>query len=264
MAKKKKQEECEAGAPLWMVTYGDLMSLLLTFFVLIVSFSSTQQAKFETAMGSLKEALGILDSAPTVPIHQEIMRAQPISDVFVVRGEYARAIKELEGLAKEMNIEMSFEVRQTTKGIAMRLSNDLLFRPGSVRLNEDGQKVVAKLASLIEYWPHRIRIEGYTDDTPIQSSQYPSNWELSFARSINVSENMQKSGKIDPNRFYLVGGGEYNPIAPNSLPDYRGLNRRVEIYVEEETERQSVFRRDNLFDNIENVPLVPPSIRIRY
>ena len=233
--KDKKEEETEAGAPSWMVTYGDLMSLLLTFFVLIVSMSSIQIVKFEKAMGSLQGALGVLTADPTVIAHPEVYKSDLTG--FQPR-RVVSALNEMQQFIKENKLEDSIHIQAQGDEIAIRISNPVLFDLGKANLKPDIFPMLLHIVKLGE--GSSIRVEGHTDDLPIKTPQFPSNWELSAARASTVIRYFVDEGGLEPAKLSASGYAEFRPIKPNDSAKGRGSNRRVEIFVKYRGEEKIV------------------------
>ncbi|MBN2288892.1 MAG: flagellar motor protein MotB [Candidatus Glassbacteria bacterium] len=225
----KKKCHCEEGAPAWMTTFSDLMSLLLCFFVLLVSMSSVDPSEFNKATGALKGSLGILTEDPsTMELVNEIV--PKISDVDL--GEISMAISKLQDFVETQKQEESIKVVITSEGIAVRILAPLLFDQGMAELRPQGLPFLAKIFDLAKDWENKIRIAGYTDDTPIKNALYDSNWDLSFARAKNVLNFAVNYSKLPPSRFSAVGYGEYRPAFPNDSEENRKKNRRIEVFIE--------------------------------
>jgi len=247
MAERRKRnggndEGGGGGAPAWMVTYGDLMSLLLTFFVLIVSFSSIELIKFQKALGSLKGALGILPKQQSV-----IFQKEPIIPLLSDYNErrIRKAATELRELIKKQGIDDKVKLEVTDKGILVRIDSPILFELGSADLKPEAFPILNKVIEMTRNWPNEIRIEGHTDDLPIHTDKFPSNWELSTARALSVLKYFLKKGNVEPERLSAAGYGEYHPLVPNTSPENRAKNRRVEIYIE--STKQNRQFRDAIF-----------------
>lgn len=248
--KADRQPEAEGGgAPDWMVTYGDLMSLLLTFFVLIVSFSSIQESGFNKAMGSLKSALGVLKFHPSA-IQPKNVIVVPIGSSKKGENEGEEDFEELLGYIKEHNLQDSIEVEVSEDGVMIRMAEPILFDLGKSDLKQSVFVLLARIGKLVKNWPNKTRVEGHTDDLPISTAEFPSNWELSAARAISVIHFFQKVSFVDPQKIYYSGYGEYKPLVPNISTFNRGKNRRVEIYLEQaENNPQEVFSNNLLRRN---------------
>ncbi|NOX36591.1 MAG: OmpA family protein [Calditrichaeota bacterium] len=244
MGKNKKKggsdEGGGGGAPGWMVTYGDLMSLLLTFFVLIVSFSSIQHVKFQKALGSLKAALGVLPKEESVIFQREVIVPQ-LADKN--RKRIKRIARELQRIIDAKGLGNNIRLELTTKGILIRIASPVLFDLGEATIKPEAYPILDKVVEMTKVWPNKIRIEGHTDDLPIHTRQFPSNWELSTARALSVLRYFLSKG-VEPQRLAAVGYGEYHPLVPNTSAENRAKNRRVEIYIERD-EKQFQFREEN-------------------
>ena len=223
-AKKKKKEG--GGAPGWMVTYGDMMSLLLTFFVMLLSYSSTDIFKFKQAMGSLRGALGVMKSEQGVVNISKLMigtRTQQQVETSTAR---------LKKLIKQEHMEEAISVERTDKGLLIRISSPVLFDLGKAEVKPDIRSILGKLVDIISKWEGPVRVEGHTDDLPIRTAQFPSNWELSAARAVKVLRYIIEKGGMAPKYLSAVGYGEHHPFVPNTDPESRSKNRRVVIHLE--------------------------------
>ncbi len=225
---KKKNIVIKQGLDDWVMTFGDLMSLLLTFFVLIVSFSSMQETKFEQAANSLKDAFGVLATPESV-----IQFNDPLVPNHNTQEEDADVLNEVRTVEKmildaEMDKQVAVEVRDD--GILFRLNAPFLFKSGGAELAEEPKGVLTEMSKFFTKFPYKIEIEGHTDDIPIGSERFPSNWELSAARAVTVARYFQSVG-MPPARIAATGYGEYQPIADNATTEGREMNRRVEIFL---------------------------------
>ena len=229
----------------WVMTYADMMSLLLTFFILIVSFSSLQQSKFQQAAQSLQEAFGILQHQDSMiefrnPVYPEFQEDSTDSDVYYEMQEIEQVILE-NGLDQEIQVEFQEE------GVLFRIQAPFLFGSGMADLRKEPRKILDELSVLFRKFPYLVRIEGHTDSLPINSARYPSNWELSAARAVTVARYFQGLG-LPPERIAATGYGEYQPIADNGTAIGRDKNRRVEIFLK--LDRRELPRANELpFDD---------------
>ncbi len=236
MAKRKKIEEPEPGAPGWMVTYGDMMSLLLTFFVLLLSFATLEERKVKEAISSLKGALGVLPQSRAQRARPD---PRPVTIVKPVRqDEIKEKVRKLRKELRSRGVEKHVQVGEREKGILnIRLSSSLLFRSGSAELLESAYPVLEEVADLLrehlEDFGSNVRVEGHTDDVPISprlTSVFPTNWELSVARALSVMRFLTDRTALPADHFGVAGYGPYKPIKrPVSLEENRKHNRRVEI-----------------------------------
>ncbi len=227
---KDKCEECPPkGAPAYMNTYGDMMTLLLTFFVLLLSFSSMQEAKFRRAIGSLKGALGVLPHEQSVVIPQEI----PIPQLSNLQeSEIQESITELQEASAEMDISEAIKLEVTDEGIHITLTDSVLFQSGQARLKPDILPILMQIANLTQGWPNTMIIEGHTDSDQIRTREFPSNWELSSARALEVLHFFSDQGGIDESKMIPMGMGEFHPIASNATAEGKSKNRRIELFLQ--------------------------------
>jgi chemotaxis protein MotB len=224
---KKKCPECESGAPAWMVTYGDMMTLLLTFFVLIVSFSSTEVVKFKAAMESVREGLGIWsgNSSPVPNVYLRNLEEQ--------RTQTDSVIEEVEEMQLQDSALELIEVYNTPQGVRLILSDSLLFNSGSSDLTPVFEGLLLRIGEMIQTRSFDlIRVEGHTDNIPINTPRFPSNWELSALRAVQVVKYLAEQASIAPEKLSGAGYGEFRPRATNESPPGRARNRRVEIFLE--------------------------------
>ncbi|MBD3165436.1 OmpA family protein [bacterium] len=236
MAKDKCPECPPKGAPAWMVTYGDMMTLLLTFFVLIVSFSQTEIIKFKAAIASVQEGLGFMPQhagvLPDIKLEQNVEKAQIVQEM----------IEELsESLGQTETMEM-VEVYTTPTGVQIVISDPLLFESGRADLRDRFKTILDEVSRIIAPMEFSdIRVEGHTDNVPINTTFFPSNWELSAARALAVTKYMAFEGGVDPAKLSAIGYGEYRPRDTNETAEGRARNRRVEIFLEHASEEETNF-----------------------
>ncbi|MEN3186371.1 MAG: flagellar motor protein MotB [Atribacterota bacterium] len=232
----KREEETPPGAPLWALSYGDFMSLLLCTFVLLFAFSTIDVARFKEVIFSLQGALGVLSGGPRVLMPSELPVPRPpsqISPSTVVPMKLAGLMKEIERkLVKEGRIEkdkVSFKIDE--RGLVITFLDNVFFDLGKADLRTEMFPVLGALAESLRAIDNHIRIEGHTCNLPINTPRFPSNWELSAARAIAVLRYFIEKEGISPQRLIAVGYGEYRPLVPNDNEENRRKNRRVEIVV---------------------------------
>ncbi len=226
MARKSSEECPPAGAPAWMVTYGDMMTLLLTFFVLIVSFSSIEQVKFRAAIHSIQEGLGIWPDNAGILLEIDLDQAKKAQ-------EAQEVIEELTAAMQELAMIESVEIYNTPSGLRVIISDPVLYQSGRAELSARFKSLLLSVAQTIKSRSFaEVRIEGHTDNVPINTPKYPSNWELSAARALAATKYLAFTGGIPADRLSAIGYGEYRPIEPNDTREGRAKNRRVEIHLE--------------------------------
>jgi len=235
MAKKKCKCECPECMPEWLATFGDLMSLLLCFFVLLLSMSTMDAKKVKEAIGSLAGALSVLEGGTQTEVSRErIQKATPIQK----SEETAQTVNKLSQAIAEFKQFTAggkgpaITLEEGEEGFFIRLPADITFASGSAKItNQDMLLFLKRIALIIkEYLPKNIEIQirGFTDNTP-PPKPYKDNWELSAARALSVLRILIKDG-VNPKQLSAAAYGEYHPIASNATPEGRAKNRRVEIW----------------------------------
>ena len=238
MSKREISLSSESGddGPGWLTTFNDLVTLLMVFFVLLFTMSSVDTKPMGEFQNALQSGLGILGEGTRVSItlkdsRQEqdsthLLRQADGEGAPVDEQQEAVPIEEaLEAFAAEPGVNVSY----SNQGAHITFEDFLLFDFGKADINSGGLDFLDKMAALIEKIPYPVRVEGHTDNVPIHTARYPSNWELSIARAVNVVKYFAQSGKINPQRLSAVGYGETRPLVPNDSPANRTRNRRVEI-----------------------------------
>lgn len=274
MAKKKKHED-HLNHEAWAIPYGDLITLLLAFFVVMYSMSSVNEGKYRVLADSLNAAFGGAPRSPTpINIGEKVQGASagaqkpqvlpgappkpgfqgsgvqnekpniagPIAEKVAADARRLQAYQQREQtqltkmaddvqnalgdlIEKDMVI-----VRKHETWLEVEIKADILFTSGSADLGAQALPVVDRLADVLKPFDNTLRIEGHTDDRPIGTREFPSNWELSSARAASVVHRFMAQG-VDPMRMTVIGMSEYRPIAENTSPEGRNRNRRVVIVV---------------------------------
>ena len=231
MAKQQKCPECPAGLPGWLQTFGDLMSLLLCFFVLLLSFSTMKKEDFEKAVGSLQGALGVLPGEPIlsspIKLHVPIVRG----DLTEARPTLKDAKSELEEQVEAEGQQQNVEIIESEDGLTIRIKDNAVFSSGDAEIKRNILPLLNKIGGVLARLPNTIEIGGHTDDLPIQNDRFPNNHWLSSARALGVLDVFQNEVGIAAERMTAIGHGEFKPIVDNDTGENRALNRRVEIKV---------------------------------
>jgi chemotaxis protein MotB len=217
-------------APGWITTFADLMSLLLCFFVLMLSFSETDRQLFKVLSGSLREAFGVQREHRVwdMPKGMNII-SNEFKDPKFLADELAKEIRSAIRMAPGGGGSAQVQVEEGEMSVKVTLPGHVLFDLGSAHLKEEALPLLDQLRSVIQETPNRIIVTGHTDDLPIRTPQYPSNWELSAARAGSVIRHFLTKGGIKANRFLAVGMADTLPRVPNDSAVNRAKNRRVEI-----------------------------------
>ncbi len=233
MARKKFMNDDQPnGSPEYMTTYGDMMTLLLCFFVLLFAFSKIDAQKFQVIMESFKGSAGILRGGQTLDIDQLINESTTnINDV-----QSLKSLKEkIENYLDDNNLENQIQVNLDSRGLLLRLNDNVLFDSGKAQLKPESKTTLRFLSNLLgqnEFNDKYIRVEGHTDSDPIISNfKYPTNWELSSIRAASVVRFFIEEEGMSPERFSIAGYSKYHPVKPNTSEENKAKNRRVDIVI---------------------------------
>ena len=235
------EQPVEEGAPDWVVTFGDLMSLLLCFFVLLLSFSETDKAIYKEVAGSMSEAFGVQrkDRVLDSPMGMKIIARDFDQQAFLAfqRAEVI-ATQLKEEIDQELNkdyhsdvqdIENLIQVETGENSVTIRMMGESTFDSGKASVRPEIVIMIEKIASVLKKTEGDIIIAGHTDNVPIKRGPYKSNLALSMARAASVAEIMLNRSHVKPERISTMGFGEYRPKESNDNPEGRKKNRRVEI-----------------------------------
>ncbi|NLE23929.1 MAG: OmpA family protein [Clostridiaceae bacterium] len=243
MPKKKQEDVSKSGSPGWMTTYSDLMSLLLTFFILLYSFSSLDAKKFQDVANALQAVLTgqsnitIFDHSPPAETSVDAPVAVPDEDEF--EFEIQEVYDQVKEYLEKEGLDAQVSVTMNQKGILIDIKESVLFDLGKADIKQGSKVILDKLGQLIKTIDKDIVIEGHTDNLPINTFEFKSNWELSVIRAVNVLRYFVEVQGADPHRISATGYGEYQPIASNETDAGKAMNRRVNIlllvYPENET-----------------------------
>ena len=234
MARKKKGGgDAAPGAPLYMATYGDMVTLILCFFVLLFAMSSVDSQKFQKALISLRGSLGVLKGGVTTEPSPD---PNASGEEAVGPGSSERVELDTQYVAhtvnsylRSENLDKSIRVSVTQRGVLVSISDQFLFDSGSAVLKTDGKRALYKIATLVRDKVPAIAVEGHTDSVPLAGGIYRDNWGLSSARAAVVTSYLQDSGGVDPLKLQAVGYGPNHPVVPNDTAEHRALNRRVDL-----------------------------------
>ncbi len=233
---KNKCPECPECLPAWLAAFGDLMSLLLCFFVLLLSMSSMDAKKVSEAIGSLSGAMSVLEGGTKTEISKRrIQESTPIESQDET-AEMVNRVQQAAGDANEMMEQTkgtTISVEEAQEGFVIKLPAALLFKPGSAEIeNEDALLFLKRIALIIEELPNemQVSVQGHTDNSaPAKESPFKNNWELSSARAISVLQELLVDG-VAPERISAAGFAEFAPVATNATKSGREKNRRVELH----------------------------------
>ncbi|WP_186578355.1 flagellar motor protein MotS [Aquibacillus kalidii] len=266
---KRKPKRVDKGAPKWMVTYSDLITLILVFFILLFSMSQIDLVKFQAVAESFRNRM-IFDSYPS-PIPAEYPtenaemqknnegsadlknnlsenktesqtnEAQQNTNTEVIQHDESldKLLAEVRKFLNDNQLNNVITANRTEAGVVLVLQEKVLFESGEADIIESGKPFLEKMGKLLQNIPNLVRVEGHTDDRPISNYRYPSNWELSGARASSVIRYVIKTNKIDETRFISVGYGDTRPIVENDSEANWSKNRRVEVVILEINENSN-------------------------
>jgi len=266
MSRKREHEPEKENGERWLLTYSDLITLLMIFFVVLYSMSKVDAQRFAAVAESLNKALSggtpaKLELAVT-PAGQSLIQTGTPSVKTTVPGKGTNptntastdpaknaanknagqgnadaetmsidAIKaKLDKFAVDNHIQTTLVTSTEERGLVVRIQETLLFESGSADITARARDILEKVSTVLAAAPNQIRVEGHTDNLPIHTSQFPSNWELSVIRSTNVVQILQHDG-ITPDRLSATGYGEFRPISSNSTDAGRAKNRRIDLII---------------------------------
>ncbi len=277
--------KCEEGLPAWLATFADLMSLLMCFFVLLLSFAEMDAIRFKKMAESMKDAFGVQREIPTNEIVKgtsvikqefspgkpeetlmEVIRQQTTDDTkenidlhdgkqsadeievdeamkaamqAQLEAEVEQQAEELAEMLKEEIEEGMLEVETEQTKIIIRIQEKGSFPSGRASLNPDFFDVITRITDVVAQTPGNIVVAGHTDNIPISTQRFRSNWELSSARAVTVVHAMLSNSDLDPARVLIEGHADSNPLAPNDSRENRAKNRRVELVIERGQDEES-------------------------
>ena len=264
---KRKEEAPAPGSPAWMATFGDLMNLLLCFFVLLFSMSTLDEKKWQEVAASFSQTFSIFDAGATaigdgILISNGVSQLNELDDYINSMGRNAddndaddydkensleSVIEQMQAAQLQQSEEMAEQIEEMLAGsqlsdavnvqftaqyVQLTLRGALLFDSGKADIRDDAALVLDKVGTILErYSGSIIEIEGHTDNVPVVGGKYADNSELSCARALSVFNYFLDTTNLEPSMIKYAGRGEYVPIADNSTEEGRARNRRVEIRI---------------------------------
>jgi chemotaxis protein MotB len=218
-----------SGSLRWLLTYSDMITLLLVFFIIMFTISEANSKKFGLFLKSVSKGLNVKG--------EEIIPAV-IPAISKDEGATREDQDALRKLLKELNATFAKEIgygfisiERGKRGITLKIENTTLFERGNAALKTDAKDILKRVAGDLKFIPNQIVIEGHTDTIPINTPEFPSNWELSTKRAVNVLRYLVEKEGFDPVRISASGYGEYRPLVPNNPILGASPNRRVEINI---------------------------------
>ncbi len=221
-SRKKKKEAPAAG---WEIIYTSLALILVALFAMLVSYSSINKEKishFQQRKESIPE-----DGKPDKG--NDMLRLSP--DISEDQGEFAEPVmKSLERYLRKAGLNKSVSIEKIEKGFRVVFGSNLLFPSGVAEINKDAYSCLDEMIKIAQNNPFSVRVEGHTDSVSINTPEFPSNWELSTTRAVNILRYLLEKGELPAERLAAVGFSQYHPVASNDVSEGREKNRRVEFY----------------------------------
>ena len=211
----------------WGILYTGLVMMLLCFFIMLSSFSTMEEAKIMRFVKSFVSAVGILPGGVKFDAGTTVLPRS--ADMVDSQDRLARIFSELEELSAGFKKNNEITVAYSSNGLVMRLSDRAMFDVGVADISPQSVPLLKKVGDIIAGTSFEVRIEGHTDDLPINTAHFPSNWELSTARAVKVLRYFIETAGVSSERLSAVGFSEFHPMVPNDSPEHRAQNRRVEI-----------------------------------
>jgi len=232
---KKKKPEGHMNHERWLLSYSDFMTLLMILFVVLFAMSSIDQTKYKQLSESMKIAMGggksIIANQDAVSIKEE---SKPMNTDIEAQSEQSKLEQlksQVDKYLEQNGMKASVSTQIDERGLVVSINDTLFFDSGSSEMKVEPQNKLIEIGKMINKLDNYIRIEGHTDNVPISTGQFSSNWQLSSARAANVTEFLITNSGIQPQKLSAVGCSEYRPILNNSTEEGRAKNRRVDIII---------------------------------
>ena len=259
MGRRKHVEEEHENHERWLVSYADFITLLFAFFVVMYALSSVNEGKYRVMSDSIVEAfkssatVRVIDVPPPTPQKNETgkimiqpveVHAMPTPVNTRQQAEKERRREDMKAVAGSLLGVMEplvkggqVKVTESERGISIEINASLLFAPAQAVLNKESINVLTAVGKVMASDTHQVQIEGHTDNLPIASTIFPSNWELSTARASSVTRLFVENG-VAPQRIVVIGYADNRPVDSNDTPEGRARNRRVTVMILAEVEGQ--------------------------
>jgi len=258
--RKRKQEEHE-NLERWLVSFADFMTLLFAFFVVMYSISSVNEGKYRVLSDSLSDTFQKEQSSPEViefnnkPSQPEESDSENLIELPIPNDTVEELVKEdknptlneisneVSGAVEDLINNGLISIDENENWLEIEIKSSILFQSGGSVLSEEAEDVLASLAKIIKAYPNQIQVEGYTDNVPIKTQRFPSNWELSSSRAASVVHLFADEG-VTPNNMQAIGYGEFRPKVSNNNAKGRSENRRVVLVILGSDNTRKVIKSD--------------------
>lgn len=237
---KRKEKKPKSGAPRWMVTYSDLITLVLVFFILLFSMSQIDAEKFRAISQSFQQR-HIFDFLPSVVEFENFEQDQgENNDNPYTEGQFGgdstrdnmdALLEDVIEYLEQEDLNDLITATRDDRGVVLVLQEKMLFETAEAEILPEARPFLDKVGTLLSAIPNMVKVEGHTDSRPISTYRYPSNWELSGARASSVIRYLITNHSLDPKRFIATGYGDTRPVVPNTTVENLQQNRRVVIVI---------------------------------
>ena len=268
MSRKRKGKAEKENSERWLLTYADLITLLMIFFIILFAMSEIDVQKFSAMAGSLNVAMGgsehILPGVGPSAVQSMPMPIREVQQAQEEAEKLKELQKQLESLIEKNNLSGQISVTIEERGLVVSFYDPVLFPLGSAQLTPNAKDITHKVGQILLQSDNYIRIEGHTDDIPINTVMYPSNWELSVARATSVVQELIKNLAFPPARLAATGYGQYRPRVSNDSMVHKQMNRRVDMVVvrsKYEQAEPTTWKLENQKPEVSN-PKNPGSINL--
>lgn len=205
----------------YLITYSDLITLLLGLFIILYAISNVDASKYQQMLSAFGNTFGEEKKVVSINTGNTNNTVVPVPQLK----------DRLHDMVNEYGYGDFIKLEENERGITIHIMDQILFNSGSAKLEQKSYEILSKLAQIIRGLPNDLRIEGHTDNVPINSAEFPSNWHLSVARAMSTAHYLMEKEKLPQDKLSVVGYSEYKPIAQNDTPENRSKNRRVDIII---------------------------------
>lgn len=229
--RKRTEEEDEHIDETWLIPYSDLMTLLLALFIVLFASSTIDAQKYN----SMKEALSVAFSTGDKVVDLDPSASVPVDDFIKSNDSQLEELKKtVDNYIAENNLGKDLQTSLQNNYLVITIPDQALFDSGSAQIKAEFTSIITSIGSMLEQYPqYEVVVSGHTDNVPINTREFPSNWHLSSERALNIMQLVLQNPNLDPRRFSAIGYGEYRPVADNNTAAGRTKNRRVDVTIEQ-------------------------------
>ncbi len=233
LRRKKTQEHMDQS---WLIPYADMLTLLLALFIVLYAMSSVDMDKFQELKHTLNAMFSggpgvLLNESALIELDNDPMTESATQNYLQEDRKLRECQYKMTEYFEEIGLSNIVSSKLTEQGLLITIQDLALFDSGKANVREESWDLIKYLGQIMAEIPNEIQVKGHTDNLPINTTEFPSNWELSTARALNVVKKFIENPELNANRFSVVGYSEYRPIEPNSTLEGRAKNRRVELLV---------------------------------